>query len=81
VPSGPAAAIASGHFSKSLVPVFHGDGRLALDKEEYLRPQTLEGLAGLKPAFPAVADFPLDDKGTTIFFIGNYRITRGKWPA
>ncbi len=26
---------------------------------------TLEGLAGLKPAFTAVADYPLDDKGTT----------------
>jgi acetyl-CoA C-acetyltransferase len=61
-----AAAIANGHSSKSLVPVFHEDGRLALDKEEYPRPQTtLEGLAALKPAFPAVADFPLDDKGTT----------------
>jgi acetyl-CoA C-acetyltransferase len=61
-----AAAIANGYFSKSLVPVFHEDGKLALDKEEYPRPQTtLEGLAALKPAFPAVADFPLDDKGTT----------------
>jgi acetyl-CoA C-acetyltransferase len=39
---------------------------LALDTEEYPRPQTtLEGLAALKPAFPAVADFPLDDKRTT----------------
>ena len=26
---------------------------------------TLEGLAGLKPAFTAVADYPLDEKGTT----------------
>src|SRR4029079_10707564 len=61
-----AAAIANGHFSKSLVPVFHEDGRLALDKEEYPRPQTtLEGLAALKTGFPAVADYPLDDKGTT----------------
>jgi acetyl-CoA C-acetyltransferase len=61
-----AAAIANGHFGKSLVPVFREDGSLALDKEEYPRPQTtLEGLAALKPAFPAVADFPLDDKGTT----------------
>ena len=61
-----AAAIANGYFSKSLVPVFHEDRKLALDKEEYPRPQTtLEGLAALKPAFPAVADFPLDDKGTT----------------
>jgi acetyl-CoA C-acetyltransferase len=25
----------------------------------------MEGLAALKPAFPAIADYPLDDKGTT----------------
>jgi acetyl-CoA C-acetyltransferase len=61
-----AAAIKGGHFSKSLVPVHREDGSLALDREEYPRPQTtLEGLAGLKPAFPAIADYPLDDKGTT----------------
>ena len=61
-----ANAIKSGHFDKSLVPVYREDGSLALDREEYPRPQTtLEGLAGLKPAFTAVADYPLDDKGTT----------------
>src|SRR6478735_7465704 len=61
-----AAAIKGGHFDKSLVPVYREDGSLALDREEYPRPQTtLEGLAGLKPAFTAVADYPLDDKGTT----------------
>ena len=61
-----AHAIANGYFDKSLVPVYREDGSLALDKEEYPRPQTtLEGLAALKPAFPAVADYPLDDKGTT----------------
>ena len=61
-----AHAIANGHFDKSLVPVHREDGSLALDREEYPRPQTtLEGLAGLKPAFTAVADYPLDDKGTT----------------
>jgi acetyl-CoA C-acetyltransferase len=59
-------AIKNGHFNKSLVPVYREDGSLALDKEEYPRPQTtLEALAALKPAFPAVADFALDDKGTT----------------
>ena len=48
------------------MPVSHEDGSLALDREEYPRPQTtLEGLAGLKPAFTAIADYPLDDKGTT----------------
>jgi acetyl-CoA C-acetyltransferase len=61
-----AVAIKAGYFDKSLVPVYREDGSLALDREEYPRPQTtLEGLAGLKPAFTAVADYPLDDKGTT----------------
>jgi acetyl-CoA C-acetyltransferase len=61
-----AAAIAGGHFSKSLVPVYRADGTLALDKEEFPRPQTTaEGLAGLKPAFTALADQALDERGTT----------------
>jgi acetyl-CoA C-acetyltransferase len=61
-----AHAIANAYFDKSLVPVHREDGSLALDKEEYPRPQTtLEGLAALRPAFPAVADYPIDDKGTT----------------
>ncbi|MCJ9734372.1 acetyl-CoA C-acetyltransferase, partial [Bradyrhizobium sp. PRIMUS42] len=61
-----AHAIANGHFTKSLVPVHREDGSLALDHEEYPRPQTtMEGLSSLKPAFPAVADYALDDKGTT----------------
>ena len=59
-------AIESGHFAKSLVPVYHEDGTLALDREEYPRPQTTrEALAGLKPAFAAMADHPLDEQGTT----------------
>jgi acetyl-CoA C-acetyltransferase len=61
-----AHAIANGHFDKSLVPVYHEDGTLALDREEFPRPQTtMEGLAKLKPSFEALADIPLDDKGTT----------------
>ncbi|MGY4293225.1 acetyl-CoA C-acetyltransferase [Bradyrhizobium sp. i1.4.4] len=61
-----AQAIAGGHFKKSLVPVHREDGSLALDHEEYPRPQTtMEGLSALKPAFPAIADYALDDKGTT----------------
>jgi acetyl-CoA C-acetyltransferase len=59
-------AIAGGHFDKSLVPVLKEDGSLALDREEYPRPQTtLEALSGLKAAFEAMADFPLDEAGTT----------------
>jgi acetyl-CoA C-acetyltransferase len=61
-----ANAIKNGHFKNSLVAVHREDGSLALDREEYPRPQTtMEGLAELKPAFMAVADYPLDDKGTT----------------
>jgi acetyl-CoA C-acetyltransferase len=56
----------SGRFDKSLVPVYKADGTLALDREEFPRPQTTaEGLAQLKPAFAAMADVPLDDQGTT----------------
>lgn len=61
-----AAAIAGGHFDKALVPVHNSDGSLALDHEEFPRPQTtLEGLSQLKAAFEPVADFPLDEAGTT----------------
>ncbi len=61
-----AHAIAGGHFAKSLVPVYREDGSLALDHEEFPRPGTTpEILAGLKPAFAAMADFEIDDKGTT----------------
>ena len=60
------AAIKGGHFKKSLVPVYKEDGTLALDHEEFPRPQTtLEGLAALKPSFEAIAEVPLDEKGTT----------------
>ena len=59
-------AIKEGRFKKSLVPVYKEDGTLALDHDEYPRPQTTrEGLAALKAAFPALATAPLDDKGTT----------------
>lgn len=59
-------AIKGGYFNKSLVPVYKADGTLALDHEEYPRPQTtLEGLSALKPAFEMLAEMPLDDQGTT----------------
>ncbi|MEM8499813.1 MAG: acetyl-CoA C-acetyltransferase [Pseudomonadota bacterium] len=61
-----AHAIENGHFDKSLVPVFHEDGSLALDKEEFPRPgTTMEGLSQLKASFEAMADYPLDEQGTT----------------
>ncbi|MBP6900412.1 MAG: acetyl-CoA C-acetyltransferase [Burkholderiaceae bacterium] len=61
-----AQAIAENRFAKSLVPVYKADGTLALDREEFPRPQTTaEGLAGLKPAFTQMADVDLDGQGTT----------------
>src|SRR3546814_8632857 len=48
--------------SKSLVPVLNPDGSVALDHEEFPRPETTaEGLAALKPSFDAIADFDLGD--------------------
>ena len=59
-------AIKGGHFDKSLVPVHKPDGSLALDREEFPRPQTTaEGLAGLKPAFEMMAEIPLNEQGET----------------
>ena len=59
-------AIRNGHFSRSVVPVHKADGSLALDREEFPRPQTtMEGLSALKPAFEAMAEFPLNEQGET----------------
>ena len=61
-----AHAIANGHFARSLIPVYKLDGSLALDHEEFPRPNTtLASLAELKPAFEALADYPLTESGTT----------------
>jgi acetyl-CoA C-acetyltransferase len=59
-------AIKNGHFNKSLVTVYREDGSVALDHEEFPRPQTtLEGLASLKSSFEALADIAIDESGTT----------------
>jgi acetyl-CoA C-acetyltransferase len=59
-------AIRGGHFDRALIAVQREDGSVALDREEFPRPQTTrEGLAALKPSFEAIANVPLDDKGTT----------------
>ncbi len=55
-------AIKEGRFAKSLVPVLNEDGSIALDREEFPRPETTaEGLAGLKASFDAIADFDLGE--------------------
>ena len=59
-------AIKGGHFDKSLIPVYNANGELVLDKEEFPRPETtLEGLSQLKASFESLADYPLDEEGTT----------------
>ena len=59
-------AIQRGYFDNSLIPVYHEDGSLALNKEEFPRPgTTIEGLSKLKPAFSKLVHYPLDDSGTT----------------
>jgi acetyl-CoA C-acetyltransferase len=55
-----AVAQSEGRFDRSVVPVHHPDGTLALDRDEHLRPgTTLEALAGLTPSFAQM--------GTTTF--------------
>ncbi|HSM67985.1 MAG TPA: acetyl-CoA C-acetyltransferase [Ilumatobacteraceae bacterium] len=59
-------AIREGRFDRSLVPVLNMDGTVALDHEEFPRPQTtVESLAGLPPSFPAIADHRFSDDSKT----------------
>jgi len=62
-----ARAIREGRFARSVVAVHNPDGSLALDHEEYPRPETtLESLATLKPSFAATRDLSLVEDGTTL---------------
>jgi acetyl-CoA C-acetyltransferase len=61
-----AHAIENGYFDKSLVPVYHDDGSLALDKDEFPRPgTTMETLSQLQPSFDKLSNMPLDEEGMT----------------
>jgi acetyl-CoA C-acetyltransferase len=69
-------AIREGRFDRSLITVHNPDGSVALDHEQFPRPQTtLESLAELKPSFEALADYPLDEAGTTF-----RKLIRKKFP-
>ncbi|MBJ7485148.1 acetyl-CoA C-acetyltransferase [Brevundimonas sp.] len=62
-----AVALAEGRFDRSVVPVYNDDGSVALNHEEFPRPQTTEeGLAQLKPAFVAIENVPAAPDGTTM---------------
>ncbi len=64
-------AIKEGRFAKSVIPVLNEDGTVALDHEEFPRPETTaEGLASLKPAFAGMADF---DLGSGVTFGGQIK--------
>jgi acetyl-CoA C-acetyltransferase len=59
-------AIREGRFDKSLIPVLNLDGTIALDHEEFPRPQTtVESLASLPPSFPQIADHRFSDDSKT----------------
>jgi acetyl-CoA C-acetyltransferase len=74
------AAIRGGHFTKSLVTVYNDDGSVALDHEEFPRPQTTaEGLAGLKASFDAIADVSIFADGTTFRQAINQRYPNLAW--
>ena len=61
-----AQAIAEGRFDRSLITVKNPDGTVALDHEEFPRPETTKaGLAELKTVFSVVRDVPVDEAGTT----------------
>ena len=61
-----AQAIVEGRFDKSLITVKNPDGTVALDHEEFPRPETTkEGLSELKTVFSVVRDVPVDEAGTT----------------
>jgi len=59
-------AIDGGYFARSVVPVHNDDGTLALDHDEFPRPQTtLEGLAKLPTVFSTFMGMPIDETGET----------------
>jgi acetyl-CoA C-acetyltransferase len=61
-----AAAMSQGLFNRSLIKVLRDDGSVALERDEFPRPQTnAAGLAQLTPAFPGVKDRQIDADGTT----------------
>jgi acetyl-CoA C-acetyltransferase len=56
-------AMAEGRFARSIIPVHHPDGSVALDHDEHPRPRTtIESLAALRPTFATAGATP--DPGT-----------------
>lgn len=60
-----ATAINNGYFERSIVPIHHEDGSIALAEDEYPRPETTaDSLGQLKPVFADFLDYPMDDTHT-----------------
>jgi len=56
-----AAAQAAGYFDHSVVPVKDTNGQIILSRDEFIKPHTtLQGLAGLKPAFEQMGAMGFD---------------------
>ncbi len=69
-----AVAIAEGRFDRSLVPIHNDDGTVALDSEEYPRPETTaEGLAALNPSFAKMVDFKMEQSDLTMTELVNQK--------
>ena len=67
-------AITEGYFDRSIVPVVDEEGEVALEKDEYPRPQTTAAdLAALEPSFVRIADFPAGSSGYTFRQLINKR--------
>jgi acetyl-CoA C-acetyltransferase len=62
-----ALAIQEGRFEKSLIPIFHDDGSLALGVDEHPRPgTTMADLAKLSPSFEQMGAYKKDPNGLSI---------------
>lgn len=73
-------AIREGRFARSLIPVMNEDGSIALERDEYPRPETTaEILANLKPSFDTIADFAPYDDGQTFRQMINQKYPDLRW--
>ena len=60
-------AITEGRFERSLIPIYHGDGTLALAVDEHPRAgTTLADLEKLTPSFEGMGGYKKDPEGLTI---------------
>lgn len=67
-------AITEKYFDRSIVPVVDEEGAVALEKDEYPRPQTTSAdLAALEPSFVKIADMPAGSSGYTFRQLINKR--------